>query len=136
MPARSDVGIAGIRRLAKKRVEETSLRAVAAEVGMSYSGLRSFLEGREPYRGTRMKLMAWHARVQHPTAESISTEAVEEALALLGRYLASLQDSKIRGTVSAELMRAVLIGLEGPVLAEVSDAIRKVLKEHLGPRRR
>lgn len=52
--------IAGLRDAIRRRVEETSLRAVADEVGMSFSGLRSFLEGRSPQRRTREMLMRWY----------------------------------------------------------------------------
>lgn len=51
-----------LREAAKRRVDETSLRIAAGEIGVSYSGLRTFLKGTEPYAPTLAKLRAWYAQ--------------------------------------------------------------------------
>jgi hypothetical protein len=42
--------------------EETSGRAVAAEVGIAPNAVNYFLAGGEPRAGTRRKLEAWYGR--------------------------------------------------------------------------
>jgi hypothetical protein len=75
-----------VREAARKRVAETSLRAVADEVGMSFSGLRSFLAGGSPHASTRMSLVRWYyarsARSAAPPREELET-----AIALVRSYL-------------------------------------------------
>jgi transcriptional regulator with XRE-family HTH domain len=52
-----------IRREAQLACEASSLRAVAAEAGMSPMGLRGFIRGEtEPQARTIRKLSAWYAR--------------------------------------------------------------------------
>jgi hypothetical protein len=50
----------GVRAALARRIEETSLRHVAREVGMSPSGLQKFLDGSDPYTATRHKLERWY----------------------------------------------------------------------------
>lgn len=56
------VPVSVLREGAQRRVDETSLRTAAAEIGVSYSGLRTFLKGTEPYAPTLAKLRAWYAQ--------------------------------------------------------------------------
>jgi hypothetical protein len=56
------VPVSVLREAAQRRVDETSLRTAAAEIGVSYSGLRTFLKGTEPYAPTLAKLRAWYAQ--------------------------------------------------------------------------
>lgn len=56
------VPVSVLREVAQRRVDETSLRTAAAEIGVSYSGLRTFLKGTEPYAPTLAKLRAWYAQ--------------------------------------------------------------------------
>lgn len=51
-----------LREAAQRRVDDTSLRIAAGEIGVSYSGLRTFLKGTEPYAPTLAKLRAWYAQ--------------------------------------------------------------------------
>ena len=48
-----------LRHAVAERVRATSLRAVARQVGMSPSGLHSFLSGGVPYQKSRRKLFDW-----------------------------------------------------------------------------
>ncbi|HEX9939764.1 MAG TPA: hypothetical protein VGB15_21695, partial [Longimicrobium sp.] len=59
-----------LRETVRLRVEATSLRAVARQVGMSPSGLEKFLAGGTPYAGSRQKLQDWWEREgSRPRAE-------------------------------------------------------------------
>jgi len=59
-----------LREMAAARVENTSLRGVAREIGMSPTGLKKFLLGTAPYSPTLRRLRRWY--LQHaalPTGE-------------------------------------------------------------------
>lgn len=58
------VPVGELREAARRRVAETNLRSVAAEIGLSYSGLRAFLNGTEPFTSTVAKLRAWYGRTE------------------------------------------------------------------------
>jgi hypothetical protein len=62
MPEMKRFGLTRVRELADKRVSASSLRAVAEDIGMSFSGLRKFLAGSDPHPGTVKKLTAWYVR--------------------------------------------------------------------------
>jgi hypothetical protein len=80
------VTIALVRAAIVKRVEDTSLREVADEIGMSFSGLRSFIEGGSPHARTRVKLMHWYYRRSRGTSAP-PREDVETAIALVLSYV-------------------------------------------------
>lgn len=62
IPGDPAVPVDVLRDAAQRRVDETSLRIAAGEIGVSYSGLRTFLKGTEPYAPTLAKLRAWYAQ--------------------------------------------------------------------------
>lgn len=128
MPPRSSGGVGAIRQFARGRVEETSLRAVAAEIGMSYSGLRSFLEGREPYTATRGKLLAWYARVQHPDGRPVDPQGVQSAVALLARHLENLSDPRARSTAALDVFREIVSRLDGKGRQQVATALTRYMR--------
>lgn len=86
MPEKPRFGIDQVREFAQKRVELTSLREVAADVGMSFSGLFSFLQGGDPYSRNRQKLIDWYVRTRH-AERAIAPEEVDQAVALLENYI-------------------------------------------------
>jgi hypothetical protein len=97
MPAKPRFDTAAVRRLVRQRVDQASLRAVADEIGVSKSGLDSFLQGREPYAKTRIKLSAWFMRQKHPDGGApISAAEVDAAIALLERYMQSVGTDAVR----------------------------------------
>lgn len=72
-----------LREMATARVERTSLRGVAREVGMSPTGLKKFLLGTAPYSPTLRRLRKWylhHAAL--PTGE-VSYHDASAALVVL-----------------------------------------------------
>ena len=96
--------IAAVRAAVAKRVAETSLREVADEVGMSWSGLKSFTDGGSPHSATRTKLVRWYyARSERAPAPP--REDRETAIALLLSYV---HDESKPHTVRERRRREVL----------------------------
>jgi hypothetical protein len=72
-----------IREVASARVEATSLRRVAREIGMSPTGLRKFLDGTDPYAPTLHRLRVWFVRFAATPAAEVQREEATAALAVL-----------------------------------------------------
>jgi hypothetical protein len=96
MPGKVRFDAAGIRKLVREAVARSSLRAVADEIGVSKSGLDSFLKGREPYSRTRVKLAAWQLRRSQPDHGTVRREDVDAAIALLEVYIQSVGTAAVR----------------------------------------
>jgi hypothetical protein len=94
-----------IRSLAGERVERTSLRAVASQVGMSPSGLSKFLGGAAPYQKTVGKLEAWYLLQQDGDAHADGPSARSAAAAV--RLLARLASPSARTGFVDELLAAI-----------------------------
>lgn len=76
-----------LREAVGERVQATSLRAVARQVGMSPSGLHKFLSGGVPYQKSRRKLFEWLHRESTGEAGREAAPALEGALESLVRDL-------------------------------------------------
>jgi hypothetical protein len=76
-----------LRETVRLRVEATSLRAVARQVGMSPSGLEKFLAGGTPYAGSRQKLQDWWEREGSRPRPEVSAQGIEVAVGALVRDL-------------------------------------------------
>jgi hypothetical protein len=63
------VSVAQLREAARLFVEEVGLRDAAAAIGLSFSGLRTFLGGTSPHPRTLQKLRVWYALGKHPERE-------------------------------------------------------------------
>lgn len=75
-----------LRRAVAARVEASSLRAVADEIGLSHNGLNNFLAGRNPQKRTVALLVDWfYQRSAHANAPSRAD--VEVALAQIKSYV-------------------------------------------------
>jgi hypothetical protein len=94
MPSKRAFGIKSLREAVRGRVDETSIRAVAEEIGMSPSGLHVFLKGSDPHPGTREKLVAWYVefRKSPRSPRDVAKADVDAAIRLLVRYVQ--QDSR------------------------------------------
>lgn len=68
-------------------IERTSLRRVAAQVGMSPTGLQEFVAGAKPYGKTREKVRAWFYR----ETES-GNVAADDAAGALRRLVGTLPE--------------------------------------------
>ncbi|HEX6037766.1 hypothetical protein [Longimicrobium sp.] len=77
------VSIRHMREVAAARVENTSLRKVAREMGMSPTGLRKFLDGTAPYAPTVRRLRTWYVRYGAVQKGAVETEDATAALAVL-----------------------------------------------------
>lgn len=76
-----------LREAVGERVQASSLRAVARQVGMSPSGLHKFLSGGVPYQKSRRKLFEWLQHEEAGDAGEGDTGGVEGTLAGLVRDL-------------------------------------------------
>ena len=78
-----------LREAAVARVENSSLRGVAREIGMSPMGLRNFLHGTEPYAPTLRRLRNWYVKYAALRTGNVHTEDATAALAVLVHDLAA-----------------------------------------------
>src|SRR3954464_6897027 len=69
-----------LRSAAAARVQNTSLRGVAREIGMSPTGLKKFLFGTAPYSPTLRRLRKWYV---HHAAVPTGEVAYDDACAAL-----------------------------------------------------
>lgn len=98
-----------LREMVSIRVQATSLRSVARQVGMSPSGLEKFLQGGMPYSGSRRKLYDWYTREGSQLRSDLTADGISAAL---GRLVQDLPDGQ-----RAPAMAGVL-----EVLMEAYDA--------------
>jgi hypothetical protein len=77
-----------LRETAASRVENTSLRSVAREIGMSPTGLKKFLMGTAPYSPTLRRLRNWYVQFASVQAGEVGARDAEAALAVLVHDLA------------------------------------------------
>jgi hypothetical protein len=111
-----------LRDAVRGRVEATSLRVVADEIGMSFSGLRTFLQGARPNEATRSKVVAWYVSSQQGSKGSITGDT-DVATALVAAFVA-------RASGKAKTRRAV--DAMRRVLEELSVSERRAVLEALG----
>jgi transcriptional regulator with XRE-family HTH domain len=76
-----------LRETVATRVQSTSLRSVARQVGMSPTGLEKFLSGGTPYSRSRQKLQEWAEREGGRPSSDMTVEGVEVAIGALVRDL-------------------------------------------------
>lgn len=82
-PGPQVASIRHIREVLTARVNATSLRRVAREVGMSPTGLRKFLDGTDPYSPTVHRLRVWYLQFANNPGPELEKEAASAALAVL-----------------------------------------------------
>lgn len=93
MPELKTFGVDRLREFTRKRVEASTLRNVASEIGMSFSGLRTFLDGTAPHPRTVQKLTTWYSLVRNsaPTKEKrpprMNRAEVDAAISRLASFL-------------------------------------------------
>ena len=75
----------------------TSLRQVSRMVGMSPTGLQTFLDGGHPYSATRRKLERWY--VMHGPGRLPSTLRGDSAFAILRVLVQDLSPARHRPTM-------------------------------------
>ena len=77
------VSIRHMREIAAARVENTSLRQVAREMGMSPTGLKKFLDGTSPYAPTVRRLRNWYVRYAATQPSGVELEDASAAVSVL-----------------------------------------------------
>ena len=82
---RSSATVRHLREAAVARVENSSLRGVAREIGMSPMGLRNFLHGTEPYAPTLRRLRNWYVKYAAVRSGNVHTEDAYEMCCRLAR---------------------------------------------------
>ena len=69
-------------------MENTSLRGVAREIGMSPTGLKKFLQGTAPYSPTLRRLRSWYVQYAAVQGGNVGLEDATAALNVLVHDLA------------------------------------------------
>ena len=87
MSERPQPSIVRLREAVTIRVQATSLRSVARQVGMSPSGLDKFLAGGMPYQKSRRKLFDWLHRERNNLGADLTVDGIAAALTSLVRDL-------------------------------------------------
>jgi lambda repressor-like predicted transcriptional regulator len=87
MSDRPQTSIDRLREAVTIRVQATSLRSVARQVGMSPSGLDKFLAGGMPYQKSRRKLFDWLHRERNNLGADLTVDGIAAALGSLVRDL-------------------------------------------------
>lgn len=90
MPVDRSVSIDRLRSTVARHVEMSSLRQVAREIGMSPSGLLSFVRSagrRAPHARTYQMLVSWFVRTTLVDAPGASTDAAQAGVEILVQYL-------------------------------------------------
>jgi len=87
MTDRPQTSITRLREAVTIRVQATSLRSVARQVGMSPSGLDKFLAGGMPYQKSRRKLFDWLLRERNNLGADLTVDGIAIALGSLVRDL-------------------------------------------------
>lgn len=113
-----------LRAAVAERVERTSLRNAAREIGMSPTGLKKFLDGNMPYTKTIHRLRAWYVHHAADRQEETSDEAAFAALGVLVHAIPSATQAQ---TVEAMLhcIEQGYAGTRRPVPAWVAQLRRQ-----------
>lgn len=88
-----------LREVAAARVENSSLRGVAREIGLSPMGLRNFLNGTQPYSPTLRRLRSWYVKYAAVQTGNVGREDATAALSVLVHDLAPAPRRKVAVTV-------------------------------------
>jgi hypothetical protein len=109
MPGKGTFRLDALREAVRRRVNETSIRAVAAEIGMSPSGLHVLLGGSRPHPTTREKLLSWYLEERQRTQgdPEFSADDVDAAMRLLVRYVQADGRESARARRLHEVVRRI-----------------------------
>lgn len=102
--SRGDLPLERMREVLARRVEATSLRHVAREVGMSPTGLQKVLDGADSYSRTRRKLERWYVRESVRYGGGVNAAAVIAALrvTVVGQGRCTIPSRARRAAVAPE----------------------------------
>jgi hypothetical protein len=107
----ADTDIEVVRQYVQGRAFESSVRAVAATLGIPHTSLEKFLDGSEPYTKNRIKLCEFYLREHrtHPV-RTHSQEEVEGPAEDLSTHLEALL-SELRGEARSEARMRITTAL-------------------------
>src|SRR4051812_26622193 len=91
MPSKVAFSLKVLLDAVRRRVDDSSIRIVAEEIGMSPSGLHVLLAGSAPRAKTRARLAAWYIEQQKaasPARRAVPAQDVDAAVQLLIHYVA------------------------------------------------
>jgi hypothetical protein len=103
LPSAEGIPIDQLRRALRQRIAETSFRVAAREVGMSASGLHTFLAGTSPHYSTVRKVTAWYVREAHRAPDALGLDALHAAIGLLVQHL----PDRTRAEVAREIIGVI-----------------------------
>jgi hypothetical protein len=83
VPHSREATVQHLREMAAARVENTSLRGVAREIGMSPTGLKKFLMGTAPYSPTLRRLRKWYLQYAALPSAEVTYQDASNALVVL-----------------------------------------------------
>lgn len=95
-----------MRQVVAEHVDNTSLRRVARQLGMSPAGLRQFLDGAAPYTPTLRRLRRWYPRHAARAAGNVDPGDAAAALTLLLHELAPAPRGQVAARILETLARA------------------------------
>src|SRR4051812_24617101 len=83
VPHSREATVQHLREMAAARVDNTSLRGVAREIGMSPTGLKKFLMGTAPYSPTLRRLRKWYLQYAALPSGEVTYQDASAALVVL-----------------------------------------------------
>jgi len=83
VPHSREATVQHLREMAAARVDNTSLRGVAREIGMSPTGLKKFLMGTAPYSPTLRRLRKWYLQYAALPSAEVTYQDASAALVVI-----------------------------------------------------
>lgn len=97
--SRSGVPLHVLREAARLRVEAIGLRPASREIGLSWSGLRTFLGGTRPHSATLHKLTEWYDRLLQAPEAQLPVETARVLLSLLVQHVPPTRRGRVADAI-------------------------------------
>lgn len=104
------VSVENLRTALRDRISETSFRTVAREIGMSPSGLHSFLGGTSPQYSTIRKITGWYVRESRRDPGQAKVATMRAALDILVEHLPEKGRDEAIASILEAIQRATVDG--------------------------
>lgn len=98
-----DVPIDPVREYARDRAEQTSIRHLAADIGLGHSTVHNFLNGAAPHPRVRRRLVEWYL-ARTGQAPEYAQETYSAALEVLVRELPAEDRDRARAGIVRSLV--------------------------------
>jgi hypothetical protein len=116
-------GVTLVRKAVRESVRKRSLRAVADEIGMSSSGLHSFLRGGKPHPKTLQSLMTWHAAGRRALVSDAARVDLSAASLLVAAHVRAATGTAARQRLIRRFARDLAEQLDTRSLGELERAL-------------